>query len=50
MRKPNYNFERSQRDKAKEEKAREKAQKKLEAKAASNADQAPAEERESEER
>ena len=44
LRKPNYNFERAQRDEAKEEKTREKAQKRLEAKAASNAAQAPAEE------
>lgn len=43
MRKPNYSFERSQRTKAKEEKAREKAQRKQE-KAASDPGAAPAHE------
>jgi hypothetical protein len=50
LRKPNYNHERAQRDKAREEKAKEKAQKKLEAKAAASAAQPPAEETGPEER
>ncbi|MFC0386171.1 hypothetical protein [Muricoccus vinaceus] len=43
MRKPNYDFERSQRDKAKEIKAQLKAQKKLEQKEAAQAGVQPRE-------